>query len=106
MMKTDEGNQMPSAPRLAYGFFVDPPHKHKITTQGCRNRPCIGPGHLALVDAPWTTDRKDWGLSALREAAWEARYHSQGLATAEPDTAGALVRDHARPNRRAWRTGL
>jgi len=50
MLKTDDGNKMLSAPRAAYQLFIGPVHKDKIVTQRCRNRLCVNPEHLELVD--------------------------------------------------------
>ena len=50
MLKTDDGNKMLSAPRAAYQLFKGEVDKDKIVTQKCRNRLCINPEHLELVD--------------------------------------------------------
>ena len=50
MLKTDEGNKMLSAPRAAYQLFIGPVGKDQIVTQCCRNRLCVNPDHLQLVD--------------------------------------------------------
>lgn len=50
MLKTDQGNRMLSAPRAAYRLFVGPLHKDKLVLPRCRNRLCVNPDHLELVD--------------------------------------------------------
>ena len=50
MLKTDQGNRMLSASRAAFQLFVGPVHKDKIVLQRCRNRLCVNPEHLELVD--------------------------------------------------------
>jgi hypothetical protein len=50
MLKTDDGNKMVSASRAAYQLFIGPVCKDKIVLQKCRNRLCVNPEHLELVD--------------------------------------------------------
>lgn len=41
---------MLSAPRAAYRLFVGPLHKDEIVLPRCRNRLCVNPDHLEVVD--------------------------------------------------------
>lgn len=50
MLKTDDGNKIVSAPRAAYQLFIGPVHKDKIVLPTCRNRLCVNPRHLTLVN--------------------------------------------------------
>jgi len=50
MLKTDDGNKMVSASRAAYQLFVGPIDTDKIVLPKCRNRLCVNPEHLELVD--------------------------------------------------------
>jgi hypothetical protein len=50
MLKTDDGNKMVSASRAAYQLFIGPVQQGKIVLQTCRNRLCVNPDHLELVD--------------------------------------------------------
>ena len=50
MLKTDDGNKMVSASRAAYQLFIGPLHIDKIVLPKCRNRLCVNPEHLELVD--------------------------------------------------------
>ena len=50
MLKTDDGNKMVSASRAAYQLFIGPLHEDKIVLPICRNRLCVNPEHLELVD--------------------------------------------------------
>jgi hypothetical protein len=50
MMKTDDGNKMVSASRAAYQLFIGPVQQDKIVMPRCRNRLCVNPEHLDLVD--------------------------------------------------------
>lgn len=50
MLKADSGPKMFSASRAAYELFIGPVPKDKIVLQRCRNRLCINPEHLELVD--------------------------------------------------------
>jgi hypothetical protein len=49
MLKTDDGNRMVTASRAAYELFIGPAGD-RIVTQTCRNRLCVNPEHLELVD--------------------------------------------------------
>jgi hypothetical protein len=50
MLKTDDGNKMVSASRAAYQLFIGPVHEDRIVLPKCRNRLCVNPEHLELVD--------------------------------------------------------
>ena len=50
MVKTDDGNKTVSASRAAYQLFVGPLQEDKIVLPRCRNRLCVNPEHLELVD--------------------------------------------------------
>ena len=50
MLKTDDGNKMASASRAAYQLFIGPLHKDEIVLPKCRNRLCVNPEHLELVE--------------------------------------------------------
>jgi hypothetical protein len=50
MLKTDDGNKIASASRAAYQLFIGPVHEDEIVLPRCRNRLCVNPEHLVLVD--------------------------------------------------------
>ena len=50
MLKTDDGNKTVGASRAAYQLFIGPLHKDKLVLPKCRNRLCVNPEHLELVD--------------------------------------------------------
>ena len=50
MLKTDDGNKMVSASRAAYQLFIGSLDEDKMVLPKCRNRLCVNPEHLELVD--------------------------------------------------------